>query len=59
MSEEKWLKDIKRSIDVEVELNIESLIELAERNDIEVGYVLETYRDKMTYRINKIVNQSL
>ena len=55
MSEEKWLKDIKEKIDQEIELNLWSLERLAKENDVEVDYVLETYRDKVVHKINKRV----
>lgn len=54
MSEERWLTDIKNRIEEEVDLNLWSLERLAEENDVEVNYVLETYRDKMVYKINKM-----
>ena len=59
MSEEKWLTDINKSIDHYVELDIYTLEKLAERNDVEVSYVLETYRDKIVYKINNMLKQGL
>ena len=53
--EEKWVSDIKEKIDKEVELNLWSLERLAVQNDIDINYVLETYRDKVVYRINNIL----
>ena len=55
MKEEQWITDIKSKIETQIELNLWSLEMLAEENDVELSYVLETYRDKMTHRINKIV----
>ena len=53
--EEQWITDIKNKIETQVEMNLWSLEMLAEQNDVELSYVLETYSDKMTYRINNIV----
>lgn len=55
MSEEKYITDIKAKIETQIEMNLWSLEMLAEQNDVELDYVLETYRDKMVHRINKIV----
>ena len=53
--EEKWVAELKEKINKEVELNVWSLERLAEQNDVELEYILETYRDKMVYKINNML----
>lgn len=55
MSEEKWLKDINDIIDFHADCDIEVMKKVAEENDIDVNYVLEKYKDKIAYKINKMV----
>ncbi len=52
--EDNYIIDILKKIDTEIELNLWSLERLARNNDIDINYVLETYRDKIVYRINKM-----
>ena len=51
--EEQWITDIKGSIDQYVDLDISAIELLAEECEVEVSYVLERYRDKVTRKINK------
>ena len=53
--EEQWITDINNSIDHYVDLDIYTLEKLAEKNYVETDYVLERYRDKLLYKINKIL----
>lgn len=53
MKEEKWITDIKNTIDDYVKWDITSIENLARIHDVEVDYVLERYRDRVVYSINK------
>ena len=53
MKEEKWITDIKNTIDDYVKWDITSIENLARIHDVEVDYVLEIYRDRVLYSINK------
>ena len=59
MSEEKWLRDVNSEIDRYIDIDLWSLERLAVQNDVEVSYILERYRDKMTHRINKILKEGV
>ena len=55
MREEQWITDINDRIDTEVDLTIHTLQKLASDRDIEFDYILERYRDKLVYEVNKIL----
>ena len=57
MSKEKWVEDINNTIDLYASCDIETIRKLAERNDVEVYYALEKYRDLIVYKINKMVKE--
>lgn len=56
--EEKWLIDINDRIDTEVDIDIHCLEKLASCYNIELDYILERYRDKVVYKINKLLKHS-
>lgn len=53
MADEQWLKDAKERIDSEVDLQIWNLEQLAEKECLDVAWVIETFANKFAYRVNE------
>lgn len=53
MAEEQWLKEAKEKIDSEVDLTIWELERFANKENLDVVWVLETFSNKLAYKINE------
>lgn len=54
MADEKWLEEAKTKIDSEVDLQIWNLEKLAEQECLDIVWVLETFANKFSHKINKL-----
>lgn len=54
MADEKWLEEAKGKIDSEVDLQIWSLERLAENENLDIAWVIETFANKVAYKANKV-----
>ena len=54
MADEQWLKEAKEKIDSEVDLQIWSLERLAEKENLDVEWVNETFANKFAYKIKEV-----
>ena len=53
--EEDYVANIKKEIDYKVEEVLEDLKDFADKYDIQYEYVLESFRDKMVYKIRNLI----
>ena len=53
--EEYYVVDIKNKLDYKVEEVLEDLKDFADKYDIQYEYVLESFRDKVSYKVRNLI----
>lgn len=49
-----YVKEAKKLLDLEVELQIECLVKIARKNDLEPDWALRNFRDKLIYKLKEM-----